>query len=230
MMPPPPPKKKLSGCQIALIVLGLIAVCSIIGTIATPQSSITANNNVTDTSTVQPTDTPTAGSSFHIAPVSGAPLIGANIGTLVAQYGEPQDGSTDYYVFKYENGKDHLTVWTENHRIRDMIVDTLGPQDISPSTAKSNCLAYAPPDSQYKRRYDLLDSQNTLSETVYVYYSPSLASKFSVKDFYDENSNQTTAGIFGVGVNYDLSDTSMALNCSIGPGLDSDITVVNRHG
>ena len=59
MRPPPPPKKQLSGCQIALLILGLLVVCGIIGAIVTPQSGSSANTT-TDTSNVQPTDAPTS--------------------------------------------------------------------------------------------------------------------------------------------------------------------------
>ena len=211
------------------VIVGLLLLCGLISNAAHTQSSTTST-----TSDVQPTDTsnsdtptiaPTTGPSINIAPVAGPAIIGAEFGTLVAQYGEPQDQSDSYnYDFKDGNGKIYLSVFVEQGRVQGLIYNPITTEDWTPAQGKAACLGFAPPDSQYQRKYDLFDATNALIGTEFVYYSASLASKFPAKDFVDEHGNQTTAGIFGMQLVYDtsLNDTSKILECSIAVGLDAN--------
>lgn len=229
MPPPPPPKKKNTIWIIIGVIVALLLLCGLINNAAHTQSSTTST-----TSDVQPTDTfisdtptiaPTSGPSINIAPVTGPAIIGAKIGTLVARYGEPQDQLDGYnYEFKDGNGKIYLSVFVEQGRVQGLIYNPITTEDWTPAQGKAACLGFAPPDSQYQRKYDLLDAANALIGTEFVYYSASLASKFPAKDFVDEHGNPTTAGIFGMQLVYDtsLNDTSKILECSIAVGLDAN--------
>ncbi len=219
--PPPPPKKGPSGCQIVLIVVGALFVLSLLGSIAHPQSSTTSNTGSnTTTSNAQPADTltiaPTKGPSINIAPSLGPAIIGADVGTFVTRYGEPQEESgSGYFNYKDGNGKIYLNITVDNGRVNTVSDDI--SINWTPAQAKAACMTFLPSDSTYERKYNVL-LLNSLGSVDYVYHSSYLANRFPAKDFTDENGNQTTSGTFELNVNYITDNTA---DCDVQVGLQS---------
>ncbi len=221
MRQPPPPKKGLSGCQITLIVIAALLVLSLLGSIAHPQSSATSNTDSNKTtsnaqSTDTPTIVPTKGSSIHIAPSPGPSVIGADVGTFVTRYGEPQEElSSGYFDYKDQDGKIYLTTTVENGRVNTVLDDI--SINWTAAQAKAACMTFLPSDSMYERKYNVF-LLNSLSSVDYVYHSSYLANRFPAKDFTDENGNQTTSGTFELNVNYITDNTA---DCDVQVGLQS---------
>lgn len=175
----------------------------------------------TGTSTVaqptQPVSHPTQATKTKSYPTSAGPaILGADIGTFIARYGQP-DSHSQPAQGSYDFG--NLSIVTAQSKALSILDSSPTDQGWDESQAKAICLAFAPPDSVYKRQMTLLDPQGNPMDIQLVYYSASLAHQFPSSDFTDENSNQTTPGTFALVLGYASGSTSSFLSCSAQVGL-----------
>ena len=167
---------------------------------------------------------PAARPSPTLFPASpGAAILGANIGTFIAKYGQPTSQPVnEIYEFSiYGNPHTNdVTVATQNNKVMGIQEDSPANQEWSESEAIKSCLAFAPSDNVYKRQETFSDTQGTITDLQRVYYSPSLAKQFPASDFTDENGDAMTPGMFGIVLTYSTSGESEFLGCATQIGLN----------
>lgn len=167
---------------------------------------------------------PAARSSPTLFPTSpGAAILGANIGTFIAKYGQPNsqpsNGVYEFSIYGNPHTND-VTVATQNNKVMGIQEDAPANQEWGESEAIKACLAFAPADNVYKRQETFSDTQGTITDRQRVYYSRSLAKQFPASDFTDENGDATTPGMFGIVLTYSTSGVSEFLGCATQIGLN----------
>lgn len=192
-----PRHKMRRGCFISLGIVTVLLIILFIAAIATPTNSTTTapqNNHPTGIVTSQPATT---------SPVNSPALLGSNIGTFIADYGQPNphsSPSTGQYHFKTYPGEnvDFLIVATDGtdgnaytHLVYDINVQA--PESGWTSTQASDmCGAFLPKDAVFKKQ---IATSNGIDK---IYFSSSLASIFPASAFTDGQENQATPGSFDV--------------------------------
>jgi len=155
---------------------------------------------------------------------AGPAILGADSSAFIAAYGQPSSNSRPAHgiiIFALYN----------NPQMKDLLVTTLGtkvfsillhaPADQSwdQAQAVNACLSFTPPDKAYKQSLTLYSPQGKPMAIQRVYGSASLADVFPASKFTDENGTQTTAGTFGVVLNYALDTTTHFSSCAVQVGL-----------
>lgn len=247
MQPPgqPPPKKRMSAWKIALLVIGLILACGIVNVIIKPQSSSTANNPPdattttpqTTVSTSQGTPTTKRTTPVPIYPTApGDAILGANIGTFVGKYGQPDprsDQKGNQYGFQPygDTQLDFLDVLVVGqglfdrkygpvpakyaHVVTDVAANAPPPDQLwDVITARATCSVFLPPDSQYERHIQRTDSGGDLLD-IRIYHSQLLSTEIPASEFVDENINHIQPGTFAVTYYYSGNKVTI---CEVGIG------------
>lgn len=217
-----PSRKRLGiGCGLALIVfIGAVILIGSHGQAAPPASTPTTapvahvtqaiatsapTKAVTQVPTphVTATTQPTAQATATVAPVSGPALLGSDIGTFVANYGQP-NSHTDvagglYHFQRYPGSNiDFLIVMVDLadggvYGTRVENVDVQAPDaGWTAQQADAECAAFLPRDAVYKNQVGLSGGYDK------IYFSASLAALFLATAFTDANGNQVQAGLFDV--------------------------------
>lgn len=190
--------QRISVFALLLIVVIALAACGdATSTAQAGQPTSTANPAAQAT---HPASTATASG---IAPTSGPALLGADIGTFVAQYGQPND-HTDVKIGQYhfqrygDSNVDAFIVATDLtdgnaylHRVDDITAASPSAGWTS-SEASAKCAVFFPRDAVYKRQ---VATQNGIDK---IYFSQSLASLFPASAFTDAQQNAVKAGYFDV--------------------------------
>jgi len=202
-------------------------------TMTAASSSLTAqanqpvsNSQPTSVPTTQPTTTtaPTSQSTTQsvINPTSGPALLGSDLGTFAAIYGQPNDHSTpsvgEYHFKRYPGSNiDFLILWTDNadggvyaNRVENVNVqasDAGADAGWTQAEADASCAPFLPRDAVYKSQVGLTGGYDK------IYFSASLASLFPASAFTDGNSNQVQSGLFDV--QYLYASGSLIAGCSI---------------
>ncbi|HJT58915.1 MAG TPA: hypothetical protein VJ761_20570 [Ktedonobacteraceae bacterium] len=194
----------------------VVFACAIVGCSPAP-----GNSPSLPTSKVTQPAAQTSPTLFPTSP--GAAILGANIGTFIAKYGQPNsqpsNGVYEFSIYGNPHTND-VTIATQNNRVMGIEEDSPDGQEWSESEAIKSCLAFAPLDNLYKRQETFSDTQGTTTDLQHVYYSRSLAKQFPASDFTDENGDATTPGVFGIVLTYSTSGESEFLGCATQIGLN----------
>lgn len=240
--PTPPPKRDHKKLWIILgVAFALLMIISAVALWAGNGSQSDTTGTASQvTQPVQPTKAaqstkaaqPTKAAQLTKVPThpitnAGSAILGADISAFIAKYGQPHsvngqqnNGGVSFSLYGNRN-QINLTVTTENAKALAILEGSPTDQGWNESEAIAACLAFAPPDSTYKREMTLLDPQGNPTDIQRVYYSPSLAKLFPASDFTDENASLTTPGTFAMVLGYNLNSTSSFLNCSAQVGLQA---------
>jgi hypothetical protein len=168
--------------------------------------------------------TPSSPTAFPTSP--GTAILGANSGTFVAKYGQPNsrpiNGVYEFSIYGNPHAND-VTVATQNNKVIGILEDSPTDEGWSESEAIKSCLAFIPADSIYKAQMTFSDTQNNPTGMQRVYYSRSLAKQFPPGDFTDQQGNATTPGMFGIVLTYSTSGVAKFLGCATQVGLNPNL-------
>ncbi|MBV9708656.1 MAG: hypothetical protein JO125_14755 [Chloroflexi bacterium] len=218
------PRQKSKKSWIALVAVMVVVIMSLMAC-----ADSQGQKSQSPTSTSQPIRaTHTAATprkqATEVRVSAGPAILGADSNTFIAAYGQPNANS------RPANGITRLALYN-NPRRNDLSVTTLGSkvffvllyappdQNWDQVRATNACLNFAPLDKIYKRSLTLYDPQGMPLAIQRVYSSASLASVFPASKFIDENGAQTTAGTFGMVLNYALNAPTHFSSCSVQVGL-----------
>lgn len=199
----------------------LLSACGGSDQSASP-SSTTPVPNPTPSITVVYTPGSTPTSKPTVAPISGPTVLGGTLGAFVAKFGQPNDHSDtilshfqrypdsniDYLILQQQSASDKtiesVTVQADNGK----------PWDIT--TAKAICGSFIPSDAVFQKRVDIAGSASQFGSFDMIYFSATLATKFSADQFTDANQNTVKPGLFDINYLYnDNNDLSHINSCSL---------------
>ncbi|HEX6479753.1 MAG TPA: hypothetical protein VF043_12985 [Ktedonobacteraceae bacterium] len=195
--------KRVVGIGVVLLLL-IVAGCG-----EAPQSSAPSQTTATTAPTTVPTQvamtsaTPTVAPTPTVALSQGEPVLGASLGTFVAKFGQPNSCSNPpLYNLKpaCQGPAGGVSVLTlddgHGHNLVQSITDDAPDIGWDVGTARAVCLAFLPPDAQYKGRTD----EATTNATGFIlrYYSATVGQEFTPDQFRDGQGNPTPSGVFEV--------------------------------
>jgi hypothetical protein len=216
-----PRKTKLGmGLIVVAILLCIFAVyaygSSIVATKVTPTPTTSGNGGVvispgaTNAPTLQP------------ASKSGTAILGAQLSTFTAKFGQPNDHSSP--------GQIHLARCGNSNTDQLILTQLSAASSAGPiasilsapcatwtvSMAESLCSKFYPTDAVYQKTVNIAGSASRFPAFVKVYYSAILTREFGAANFTDANNNTVKPGLFDVSYLYENSnDTTHIGSCNI---------------
>lgn len=248
---PPPPQKPMPHQRfigwyrrqsrpmqiiVALVLVGAVIFVGsavVVGGIQGAQQGLATPTAATQgsqpTSAAQPTQKPTqvpptATKAATSATSSGPDLLGSDIGTFTAHFGQPNDHSTistgQYHYDRYPSSNiDHYIITTDtpdggvySQRVYFITVQATdqGP-GWTMAEASRECGAFLPADAKYKQQIPVATGP-ALDK---IYYSASLAKLFPASSFTDGKQNPVKAGMFDVQYLYKDASEKFVDSCAI---------------
>ena len=213
--------RHLFAC-ITLLALVVLAGCS-----DQPVPPVITHAAPKQTTTVSPKQAPTVAAKVQLttaSTVSRPPILGVDIGTFTAKYGQPNDHSTistgSYHFQRYSSSNiDFLIIQTDlvgggiyTKRVEWVTANASDTGDgWSPQQADTICTQFFPSDAVYKQEVPISGSSGYDK----IYYSASLASLFPASAFTDASQNQVKAGMFDAEYLTQSASDSNINSCSI---------------
>lgn len=217
-----PPRGTMKKRWLILIAVGAIILVQLLvylgfqglGSLPLVRSSSTNTTRTVLIPATQPT---------RLIAKAGPAILGADIGTFVAKYGQPLSNSrpgNGIYVFAlHGNAQTHtLSVTTTGNRAFYILLQAPAGQEWDETQAANTCMAFTPADKVYERSLPLDDTQGGALGVQQVYVSKSLLPLFPASSFTDGNGKQTTAGTFTIVLNYAANTTTHFSSCAVEVG------------
>jgi hypothetical protein len=216
-----PRKTKLGmGLIVVAILLCIFAVysygSSIVATKVTPTPITSGNAGVvispgaTNAPTLQP------------ASKSGTAILGAQVSTFTAKFGQPNDHSSPGQIHLARCGNSNtdqlilspLSAASTTGPIASILYAPCATWTVS--MAESLCSTFYPTDAVYQKTVNIAGSASRFPAVVKVYYSATLAREFGADNFTDANKNTVKPGLFDASYLYENSnDTTHVGSCNI---------------
>ena len=216
-----PSKTKLGmGLIVVAILLCIFAVyaygSSIVSTKVNPTPTTSGNGGavispgVTNAPTLQPTSK------------SGAAILGAQLSTFTAKFGQPNDHSSPGQIHLARCGNSNtdqlilspLSAASTTGPIASILYAPCATWTVS--MAESVCSTFYPTDAVYQKTVNIAGSASRFPAVVKVYYSATLTREFGADNFTDANKNLVKPGLFDVSYLYENSnDTTHIGSCNI---------------
>jgi hypothetical protein len=93
----------------------------------------------------------------------GPAILGANIGTFIAKFGQPNslpvNAVYEFSIYGNPHTND-VTLATQNNKVMGILEDSPTGQGWSESQAIKSCLTFTPSDSVYKSQMTFVDTQD----------------------------------------------------------------------
>ena len=221
---PPAPKPKHHLRKGWIMVAGIVVVVALFAAVAGILH--THEQNSVPTSTIQgkvtrPSSQPTQTVDHPTAQPTSAPtqaavsitqaILGADLSTFTAKYGQVITVQGGYYTFK-ANGIEVMFAGNDPppYATRALAIVYNPPSGhlLSVSDATNACAALSPSDAHY------LYSLTLTGAVERVYFSASLAKQFPASEFVDGHLKATKPGTFGIVLNYGPGSNTQVASCS----------------
>jgi len=220
MPPAPKPKHHLRKLWIAVALVVVVLFAAIAGIFHAHQN--TAPASTTQVKVTQPANQPTQPVDHPTAHPTSAPahpgasitpaILGADLSTFIAKYGQVIQVQGGYYTFKPGGievmaGNDPPPYAT---RALAIVYNAPNGRSLSINDATNACVALSPSDAYYQYSLTLTGA----SGVEMVYFSASLAKQFPASEFVDGHLKATKPGTFGIVLNYVRGSTTQVASCS----------------
>lgn len=195
--------------------------------VSTPTTIPTKPPTVAPTTQISPTPKPTSSPSIHTS--SGPAILGADISSFIAKYGQPDTGcascaSGTYNFQRYQGSQlDYLQVMLVDadtpHKghVNTFLVQAPPHVDWDTQTATAICESFGPTDVNYDHPVKVISASDG-SSIQKIYTSAWLAKQLTSSDFVDTNTNPVTLGTFSLFYSFDGSPSKVA-SCSVEAGI-----------
>lgn len=241
---PPTPRKSRNRRLLVIIgasVIGLILLCSVIGSLASAFNSKTSANQPTAAPTGQqqaqattaptsaPTQAPTKAPTAKPKATLGNQIVpGVSINAFIAKYGSPasqntgSNGTTTYSWQNVSNNIVQMNVLTfpNSQTVLGVILGAPNGQTWDATTALTNCVAFVPEDGKLDNPKAITNSSGVQVGLYQGGSSIELANALPASDFVDADTQSTvTPGTFSFLYSYVAGSNGTQVDaCSIAVG------------
>ncbi len=215
------PKTKLGlGLIIIALLLCLFAVYEFGSAIGAPKTNPALNNAGKSITEVSPGATNT--STSQQTQNGGAAILGAQLSTFTAKFGQSNDHSS--------SGQVHLARCKGSNTDQLILAQSSLASPTGPitsilyascstwtvTTAESLCSKFFPADAVYQKTITIPGSSSHFPAFDKIYYSATLAHEFAAATFIDANKNLVKPGLFDANYLYEsINDTEHIGSCNV---------------